>query len=76
MQIRGRCDERFTAVRDAFEANFAQGLEVGAVVRGDDRRRAGRRPVGRPRRPEGDGVERDTIINVYSTTKTMATVCC
>lgn len=28
--IHGHCDERFGAVRDAFEANFAQGKELGA----------------------------------------------
>ena len=31
-QVFGTCDERFTAVRDAFEQNFADGAELGAAV--------------------------------------------
>lgn len=30
IEIHGRCDTRFEAVRDAFAANFAEGLELGA----------------------------------------------
>jgi CubicO group peptidase (beta-lactamase class C family) len=74
MQIHGKCDERFTAVRDAFAANFNEGLELGAsfVATVD----------GQPVVDiwAGDADERgtpwqaDTIVNVYSTTKTMAAI--
>jgi CubicO group peptidase (beta-lactamase class C family) len=80
-EIHGECDPRFEAVRTAFAANFDGGQEVGASVavtlhgepvvdlwagdadNGDD----------------ADGVvrpwQRDTIVNVWSTTKTMAAIC-
>lgn len=70
--VQGHCDERFAAVRDAFANNFATGQDVGAsfaaTVEGEmvvdlwggfaDAART--RPWAR-----------DTIVNVYSTTKTM-----
>jgi len=72
VQIHGHCDERFGAVREAFAANFADGLELGAsfaatldgepvvdIWAGDANER-------------GAPWQRDTIVNVYSTTKTMA----
>ncbi len=72
-EIHGVCEPRFAAAREAFEKNFAQGLEVGAsfaaVLDGEivvdlwgghaDAR--GSRPW-----------QQDTIVNVYSTTKAMA----
>lgn len=73
-QIHGHCDERFAPVREAFEKNFAQGLEVGAsfsaVVNGEcvvDL-------WGGDRDANGNPWEEDTIVNVYSTTKAMAAV--
>lgn len=71
-EIHGTCDERFSAVREAFARNFEQGLEVGAsfaaVLDGD--------PVvdlwAGERDSRGTPWERDTIVNVYSTTKSMA----
>ena len=75
MEIHGHCDERFAKVSDAFERNFAEGLETGAAAAvtvdgefavdlwaGD---------------ADSDGTpwQRDTIVNVYSTTKTMAALC-
>ena len=70
--VHGTCDPRFAAVHDRFEANVASGVDVGASfavsIDGD--------PVvdlwggfadGARRRPW----ERDTIVNVFSTTKTM-----
>ena len=30
--VHGHCDDRFSAVRDAFQANFDNGLEDGASV--------------------------------------------
>lgn len=75
-EVQGTCDERFSAVRAVFAANFANGLDAGASVAvtlagqpvvdlwagyADD---ATQRPW-----------ERDTIANVYSTTKTMTALC-
>ena len=75
MEIHGTCKPGFEAVREAFEANFDEGLEVGAAAAvtvdgefvvdiwaGD---------------ADTDGTpwQRDTIVNVYSTTKTMAATC-
>lgn len=71
-QIHGTCDPRFTAARDAFAANLAGGADVGASfaatiggelvvdIWGGFRDEARTRPW-----------EKDTIVNVYSTTKTM-----
>lgn len=72
MQIHGYCDERFTPVREAFAANFAEGQELGAsfsvTLEGE--------PVvdiwGGDADERGTPWSQDTIVNVYSTTKTMA----
>src|SRR5262245_48693622 len=75
MDIHGILDPKFAPVREAFLDNFAQGSEVGASV-----------AVTVDGRPvvdlwAGDAVQggaawqRDTIVNVYSTTKTMASLC-
>ena len=75
-EIHGTCAPRFDAVRDAFAANFDAGREVGASFAatldgepvvdlwGGDADRAGTRPW-----------ERDTIVNVFSTTKAMTATC-
>ena len=75
MEIHGTCKPGFEAVRDAFEANFAEGLEIGAAaaVAVD-----GEFVVdiwGGDADTEGTPWQRDTIVNVYSTTKTMAATC-
>ena len=68
------CDERFLPVRRAFDANFDAGLEVGAsvVVTVDGK------PVVDLWRGDADAAgkpwQEDTIVNVYSTTKTMAAI--
>ncbi|HWC67908.1 MAG TPA: serine hydrolase domain-containing protein [Acidimicrobiales bacterium] len=70
-QIHGTCDERFIAVRDTLAANLDSGQDVGAsvavVLDG--------RPVvdifGGVIDDDGTPWAADTIINVYSTTKTM-----
>ena len=75
MELHGTCKPGFETVQDAFEANFADELEVGAAAAvtvdgefvvdiwaGDAD-------------TEGTPWQRDTIVNVYSTTKTMAAVC-
>ncbi len=76
MQINGLCDDRFAAVREEFERNFSERDDVGATfaatLEGDYvidlwagyRDGAGSIPW-----------EEDTIVNVWSTTKTMAALC-
>jgi CubicO group peptidase (beta-lactamase class C family) len=70
--IQGTCDPAFEPVRAAFAANFDQGLELGAsaCVTVDGATVvdlwAGDRDL------DGSPWERDTIVNVWSTTKTMA----
>jgi CubicO group peptidase (beta-lactamase class C family) len=75
-EVQGTFEERFAPVRDALAANFDQGLDVGASV---------------AVAVEGEVVvdlwggyqdeaktipwERDTITNVWSSTKTMAALC-
>ena len=75
MKANGLCDPRFELVREAFEANFAGGTELGAsaAVTLDGEfvvdLWAGNK------NSAGDPWEKDTICNVYSTTKTMASSC-
>jgi len=75
-EIQGTCDEKFAAVREAFQKNFDDELDVGASV---------------AVYLEGESVvdlwggfadpdrtvpwERDSITNVWSTTKTMTNLC-
>ncbi len=74
-EIQGQCSERFDAVREQFAANFANGLERGASVavtlHGE--------PVVDLWAGDADGEGRpwasDTIVNVWSTTKTMSAIC-
>ena len=84
MEIHGTCDDRFSAVRDAFAANFVErddgmmfddGASVAITVDGElvvdlwggrvDTDAAQRVPW-----------ERDTIVNVWSTTKTVSALAC
>ena len=76
MEIHGVCDSAFSAVKEAFAENFATHGEVGAAVAvmvegqmvvdlwAGHADAAGTRPW-----------ERDTIVNVYSTTKGMTATC-
>src|SRR3954469_14583765 len=76
MEINGYCDDRFASVRDAFAANFEDGSDLGASfavtvdgeyvvdIWGGYLDEAKTRPW-----------KEDTIVNVYSTTKTMAALC-
>ena len=75
-EVYGTCDERFEQVRQAFEANFDQGLDVGAsaavFLDGE--------PVvdlwgGHLDAEKTMPWQEDTIINVWSTTKTMTELC-
>ena len=74
--IQGTCDPRFDGVKEAFASNLDQGLDIGASVAvvlegelvvdiwGGHADEAKTKPW-----------ERDTIINVWSTTKTMTALC-
>ena len=73
--IHGSCDPQFQQVQTAFAGNFDQGLEQGAslaiTIGGElvvDIWAGDADGNGRP-------WERDTITNVWSTTKTMAALC-
>ncbi len=75
-EVSGSCDSRFEAVRREFESNLDQGLDVGASVAvfvdGD--------PVvdlwgGHLDSGRTEPWHEDTIINVFSTTKTMTALC-
>jgi CubicO group peptidase (beta-lactamase class C family) len=76
IEVHGHCDSRFARVRDVFAGAFARGAEVGAalaiVVEG--------RPVldlfaGHADLARTRPWRRDTIANVYSTTKGLAALC-
>ncbi|MFD7086960.1 serine hydrolase domain-containing protein [Streptomyces sp. NPDC059896] len=74
--IQGHCDERFTAVRAAFERNFEERGELGAGVTV----LAGGEPVVDLWAGWADGArtrpwERETLVNVWSTTKGPTALC-
>jgi CubicO group peptidase (beta-lactamase class C family) len=74
VDVHGSVEPGFESVRDAFEANFEKGLERGASVAIT---RDGEFVVdlwAGEADPTGRAWERDTIVNVYSTTKTMAAI--
>ena len=75
-EIQGECAPRFAKVREAFAANFAAGRELGAsfavALRGE--------PVvdlwgGFADAARTRPWQRDTIVNVFSTTKAMTALC-
>ncbi|WP_329124044.1 serine hydrolase domain-containing protein [Streptomyces sp. NBC_01353] len=74
--IEGHCDPRFTAVRDAFEANFRTRDELGAAVTVQVHGETvvdlwgGWADGARTRR-----WEHDTVVNVWSTTKGVTALC-
>ncbi|MFE3514483.1 serine hydrolase domain-containing protein [Streptomyces sp. NPDC059166] len=75
-QIHGHCDDRFAAVRDAFEANFTERDELGAAVTV----LLDGAPVVDLWGGWADGArtrawERDTVVNVWSTTKGPTALC-
>ena len=82
MEIQGTCDERFSGVREAFAGNFAEasnptdvGASVAITINGE-------LVVdlwgGTVDTDTASGVpwERDTIVNVWSSTKTLSALCC
>lgn len=76
VEIQGTCDPRFAGVRDTFAAAFERGDELGAsvclTVEGETvvDLWGGWADAERTRR-----WERDTLVNVYSTTKGMTALC-
>jgi len=76
IEIQGFCEDRFAPLKDAFAANFAAGRELGASLGVTHRGRmvvdlwAGWADVAKTR-----AWERDTIVQVASTTKVMVTIC-
>ncbi|HJM21874.1 MAG TPA: serine hydrolase domain-containing protein [Acidimicrobiales bacterium] len=75
MEISGHCDERFSVVQDAFESNFLADEELGASAAVTVEGQYVVDLWGGERNKSGDPWEEDTIVNVYSTTKTMASIC-
>lgn len=74
--IRGHCDDRFGAVREAFAANFTERDELGAAVTV----LLDGHPVVDLWGGWADGArtrpwERDTVVNVWSTTKGPTALC-
>jgi CubicO group peptidase (beta-lactamase class C family) len=75
-RIEGLCDVRFGAVRDAFSKSFARGEEVGAAVSVVvDGRNVVDLFAGHADQARTRSWTRNTLVNVYSTTKGMAALC-
>ena len=74
--IEGTCDRRFEAVKEAFSENFDRGGEVGAAVAVMvDGKLVVDLWGGNADAARTQLWERDTIVNVYSTTKGMTSLC-
>jgi CubicO group peptidase (beta-lactamase class C family) len=74
-EIHGKCAAGFEGVRDAFAANFDRGLDVGACVAVTHNGEPVVDLWGGDCDANGTSWKEDTIVNVYSTTKTMAATC-
>jgi CubicO group peptidase (beta-lactamase class C family) len=76
VEVQGYCDERFALVREEFERNFAERGDVGASFAAT---LEGEFVVdlwaGHTDSARTHPWQRDTIVNVYSTTKTMSFLC-
>ncbi|HUY00635.1 MAG TPA: serine hydrolase domain-containing protein [Candidatus Deferrimicrobium sp.] len=76
IEIQGYCDARFMNVKEIFAENFKQGLDVGASLAVTLEGKfvidlwAGYADAAKTR-----PWEQDTIVNVFSTTKVMTTIC-
>ncbi len=75
MQTNGTCKPAFEAVRAAFAANFDAGLELGASVAVTVDGESVVDLWAGLATPGGRLWTEDTIVNVYSSTKTMASLC-
>ena len=75
-EIEGYCEKRFNSVRDAFKSNFDEDLEVGASVAVTlDGKHVIDLWGGHADAAKTKLWEKDTIVNVYSTTKVMTAIC-
>ena len=76
VEVQGYCDEKFAAVKEAFRKNFEADLEVGASFAATI---DGKFVVdiwgGYADAAQTRSWEKDTIVNVYSTTKVMTAIC-
>ncbi len=75
VEVHGTCEPGFEPVQDAFVANFEQGLELGACAAVTVDGRSVVDIWAGDADQHGRPWDADTIINVYSTTKTMAATC-
>jgi CubicO group peptidase (beta-lactamase class C family) len=74
--VQGRCDEQFSAVRRSFESNFDHDLDVGASVAvAVDGEMVVDLWGGYADEARTTPWERDTITNVWSSTKTVTALC-
>ena len=72
MEIHGDCDNRFSSVKEAFERNFTEHGDIGASFAATiDGEFVIDMWAGHRDRAKTLPWERDTIVNVFSTTKTM-----
>jgi len=75
-EIEGYCEERFTSVKEAFKSNFDENLEVGASFAATLN---GKHVIdiwgGYANAAKTISWKKDTIVNVYSTTKVMTAIC-
>ncbi len=74
--IHGHCDDKFERVRDAFASNFTDGSDLGAsFALTVDGEYVVDIWAGHLDEDKQHPWQQDTIVNVYSTTKTMAALC-
>ena len=74
-EVFGTCDAAFDQVREAFKTNFERRGDVGAAAAVTLNGEFVVDLFGGTAGPDGAQWKRDTIINVYSSTKTMAATC-
>jgi len=76
IEINGYCEDRFTLVKEAFQSNFEEDLEVGASFAVTIN---GKHVIdiwaGYADAAQTKPWKKDTIVNVFSTTKVMASIC-
>lgn len=76
MTVDGICDEKFAAVRSAFETNFRERGDIGASVAVSvDGEMVVDLWGGHADEAQSQPWQENTLVNVYSTTKTMAALC-
>jgi len=76
IEINGYCEDRFTLVKEAFQSNFEEDLEVGASFAVTIN---GKHVIdiwaGYADAAQTKPWKKDTIVNVFSTTKVMTSIC-